>query len=78
MPLIQIEQDSPEVIERARQEIASLARDIATGADRHSQTMLFLGYCRALTHERLISVDVLGQLNAEMARAVEDQTAIEG
>ncbi|MFJ3487200.1 hypothetical protein ACIPL1_27840 [Pseudomonas sp. NPDC090202] len=69
MTMVQIEKDSPEVIERARQEIASLARNIAIGTDRHSQAMLFLGYCRALSHEGLIGLKVLDQLSDEMEQA---------
>lgn len=69
--LIQIEQDGPEVIKRARQEIASTVRRIASGNHQHAELMAFMGYCRALTYERLISPNVLKQLDTEMDRAVE-------
>ncbi|WP_122688667.1 hypothetical protein [Pseudomonas viridiflava] len=69
--LIQIEQDSTEVIERARLEMASGVRRIASGKDQHIEVMMFMGYCRALSHERLVSLGVLVQLEEEMDRAIE-------
>lgn len=71
MAMIKIEQDSPEVIGRVRKEIASTVRRIASGNDRHAELMMFVGYCRALCYERLISLALLEQLDTEMERAVD-------
>ena len=70
MPLIQIEQDSPEVIERARQEMRRCVSMIDPEPAAYVAIMTFLGYCSALFTERLISQVVYDQLTVEIERAV--------
>lgn len=70
MPLIQIEQDSPEVIERARQEMRRCVSMIDPESAAYVAIMTFLGYCSALFTERLISQEVYDQLTVEVERAV--------
>jgi hypothetical protein len=71
MPLIQIEQDSPEVIERARQEMRRCVSTIDPESAAYVAVMTFLGYCSALFTERLISHEVYDQLTREVGRAVD-------
>ncbi|WP_449124744.1 hypothetical protein [Pseudomonas viridiflava] len=70
MPLIQIEQDSPEVIERARERIAKSAASIDGEYTEYVAEMHAQGYIAALSRERLISPDVQALLFKELAASI--------
>ncbi|KIL03158.1 hypothetical protein EGJ28_16315 [Stutzerimonas xanthomarina] len=81
MPLIQIEQDSPQVIEVARARIAAMAgelRKINTRGDRTAQldkvreTASLTGYLSALVQHGLLSGDAFTDLIAEKSAAALD------
>lgn len=72
MPLIQIEQDGPKVIERVRQKIADLAQEHKQYPTRdiHSSVMFVVGYTGALLMEEVISSDMHKQLSRERDEAL--------
>lgn len=70
MPLIQIEQDSPEVIERVRAQIEEMAKRLRT----HPELVLIAeeavyGYITALLHHHLLSIERVEQLQGEKRAA---------
>lgn len=72
MPMIEIETDSTEVIERARRQIARIASTkYATGAQQQAEHLRVVGWLSALLSEELISettyVQLTGEAKAEAA-----------
>ncbi|TMU77501.1 hypothetical protein FGA82_17925 [Pseudomonas fluorescens] len=69
MPMIPIEQDSPEVIEVARQAIAEMVQEVIRHADDamlwHGAVMMVTGHLGALLAHGLISVPMFEQLIQE-------------
>lgn len=79
MPLIQIEQDSPDTIQAAREQISRLvdqlrkyapSRDLQYGCRMHT-----MGYLTALIMNKLISMGVYETLSAELDSAYTDTVA---
>lgn len=70
MPLIQIEQDSPDVIERARERIAQSAASLDGLYTEYVAEMHTQGYIGALARERLISPDMQALLFKELAASI--------
>lgn len=76
MPLIQIEQDSPATVERARQSIAKMAGEVRRY--RHDSGLWspsvskVTGYLAALDEHDLIGSAMTVQLNQEKDQAVSD------
>ena len=72
MPMIQIEQDNPKVIERVRQKIADLAQEHKQYPTRdiHSSVMFVVGYTGALLMEDIISSEMHIQLARERDEAL--------
>ena len=72
MPMIQIEQDSPQVIKRVRQKIADLAQEHKQYPTRdiHSSVMFVVGYTGALLMEDVISAEMHRQLSRERDEAL--------
>ncbi|GKQ28718.1 hypothetical protein PSTH68_04385 [Pseudomonas syringae pv. theae] len=79
MPLIQIEQDSPETIQAAREQITRLvgqlskyapSRDLQYGCQMHTT-----GYLAALVMHKLISMSVYDKLSAELESVCADTVA---
>jgi hypothetical protein len=82
MPLIQIEQDSPEVIENACDLIASMAagmREEPGDVDNHyGRAMHVTGFLAALKHHELISHTAHDRLQHEVWQASQAVAAEEG
>ncbi|WP_339436821.1 hypothetical protein [Pseudomonas sp. EL_65y_Pfl1_R32] len=79
MPLIQIEQDSPEVIDSARILIAAMAEEVckiltrgneAAQIDKTRETAAVSGHLNAMQLHGLLSMDTYGDLIAEKVAAV--------
>lgn len=73
MPMIEI--DSPEVIERARANMAKQLAKIDQLYTAYVAVMRAQGYAEALMTERLISPEVFLQLAEEMEQAVKGAAA---
>ena len=73
MRLIQIEQDSPEIVKQAREEIANMLtkmRETPNNLDRQqSRVMHCVGHLSALIKHELISTKVHDQLMIELWQA---------
>lgn len=76
MPLIQIEQDSPDTIERARQSVAAMADEVRRyrhdSALWSQSTSKVMGYLTALVENDLISSAMTVQLTQEKDQALSD------
>ncbi|CAI8808583.1 hypothetical protein [Pseudomonas zeae] len=82
MPLIQIEQDSPKVLLRSREQISSMAAEIrqtpGEGSRHDGLVMLVVGYLAALLLNELVSPKVYAMLQSELNQAREAAEATVG